>query len=116
MHLGGACCGYRSKRLTQSRIGLTSILLPVAQRRSRYSAFAYADADYLFRTRHPRTRPVDVTVDPDINWIGLEVIDTVAGGPDRRLRRSRIHCSVRFRGPQTQPARAQPLRAPGRWL
>jgi SEC-C motif-containing protein len=50
--------------------------------RSRYSAFAYGDADYLFRTWHPRTRPVDVTVDPCITWTGLEVIATVGGGPD----------------------------------
>ena len=50
--------------------------------RSRYSAYAYGDADYLFRTWHPRTRPVDVAIDPRITWTGLEVIDTVAGGPD----------------------------------
>ena len=65
--------------------------------RSRYTAFANGDADYLFRTWHPRTRPVDVTVDPGITWTGLQVIDTVgapsypavgividtvAGGPD----------------------------------
>lgn len=50
--------------------------------RSRYSAFARRDADYLFRTWHPRTRPADVTVAPAITWTGLEVIDTDAGGPD----------------------------------
>jgi SEC-C motif-containing protein len=50
--------------------------------RSRYAAHAYGDADYLFRTWHPRTRPVDVTVDPCIAWTGLEVIATVGGGPD----------------------------------
>jgi SEC-C motif-containing protein len=50
--------------------------------RSRYSAYAYGDAGYLFRTWHPRTRPVDVTVDPGITWTGLQVIDAVAGGPD----------------------------------
>lgn len=50
--------------------------------RSRYSAFAVCDAAYLFRTWHPRTRPADVTVDPGIIWTGLEVLDTVAGGPD----------------------------------
>lgn len=48
--------------------------------RSRYSAFAYGHADYLFRTWHPRTRPADVTVDPGITWTGLQVIDTQAGG------------------------------------
>jgi SEC-C motif domain protein len=47
--------------------------------RSRYSAYAHGDADYLFRTWHPRTRPVDVTVDPGIVWTGLEVLETVAG-------------------------------------
>lgn len=50
--------------------------------RSRYSAFARADADYLFRTWHPRTRPADVTVDPGITWTALEISDTAAGGPD----------------------------------
>jgi SEC-C motif-containing protein len=50
--------------------------------RSRYSAFAVGDADYLFRTWHPRTRPADVTVDPAITWTGLEVTDTDAGGPN----------------------------------
>ncbi|WP_369805756.1 YchJ family metal-binding protein [Mycobacterium sp. 1165178.9] len=30
--------------------------------RSRYSAFAYGDSGYLFRTWHPRTRPADVAV------------------------------------------------------
>lgn len=50
--------------------------------RSRYSAFANGDSGYLFRTWHPRTRPAGVTVDPDIAWTGLRVIDTLAGGPD----------------------------------
>ncbi|OBI91821.1 YchJ family protein [Mycobacterium sp. 1245805.9] len=50
--------------------------------RSRYSAFAYGDVDYLFRTWHPRTRPDEVSVDPNITWTGLEVVDTAAGGPD----------------------------------
>ena len=50
--------------------------------RSRYSAYAYGDTDYLFRTWHPRTRPVDVTVDSSTIWIDLEVIETVAGGSD----------------------------------
>lgn len=77
--------------------------------RSRYSAFARGDADYLFRTWHPRTRPADVTIDPGIAWIGLEVVDTVAGGPDDDLgevefvahfenedRRGRLHERSRF--------------------
>ena len=50
--------------------------------RSRYTAFAYADADYLFRTWHPRTRPPDFVVDPEVTWTGLDVIAVAAGGPD----------------------------------
>lgn len=50
--------------------------------RSRYSAFARGDADYLFRTWHPRTRPSEVTIDTDTVWTGLEVTDTVAGDVD----------------------------------
>jgi SEC-C motif-containing protein len=48
--------------------------------RSRYSAYACADSDYLFRTWHPRTRPADAAVGGDVVWKGLEVIDTAAGG------------------------------------
>ena len=39
--------------------------------RSRYTAFAVGDADHLFRTWHPRTRPDDVAVDPATSWLGL---------------------------------------------
>jgi SEC-C motif-containing protein len=50
--------------------------------RSRYAAFARGDADYLFRTWHPRTRPTDVTIDAGIIWKALDVTDTAAGGID----------------------------------
>lgn len=50
--------------------------------RSRYAAFACGDADYLFRTWHPRTRPADVTIDENTVWTSLDVTDTAAGGVD----------------------------------
>lgn len=50
--------------------------------RSRYAAFAKGLADYLFRTWHPRTRPPEVSVDPQMAWRGLAISDVVAGGPD----------------------------------
>ncbi|OBG64833.1 YchJ family protein [Mycobacterium sp. E735] len=62
--------------------------------RSRYSAFARGDADYLFRTWHPRTRPSDVTVDPAITWTGLKVTDTAAGGPEDN--RGEVEFTARF--------------------
>jgi SEC-C motif-containing protein len=48
--------------------------------RSRYAAFAFGDADYLFRTWHPRTRPADVRIDAGVVWTCLDVTDTAAGG------------------------------------
>lgn len=50
--------------------------------RSRYSAYAVGSGDHLFRTWHPRTRPDDVDPDGRVRWVGLDVIDCVAGGPD----------------------------------
>ncbi len=50
--------------------------------RSRYTAFAVGDCDYLWRTWHPRTRPGSVTTDPATVWTGLEILDCVAGGPE----------------------------------
>ena len=42
--------------------------------RSRYSAYACGDSDYLFRTWHPRTRPPDAA----INVVGREsLLETI---------------------------------------
>ncbi len=46
--------------------------------RSRYSAYAVGDLDYVWRTWHPRTRP-EVLTSSDEVWTGLEILDTVAG-------------------------------------
>lgn len=70
-----ACCGPFHHGESQARSAEELM-------RSRYSAFACGDADYLYRTWHPRTRPADVTIGAGTTWIGLNVIDTVAGGPD----------------------------------
>ncbi len=43
--------------------------------RARYSAFATGEADYLWRTWHPRTRPDRVTLDPAVQWTGLEILE-----------------------------------------
>jgi len=48
--------------------------------RSRYSAFALGDADYLRRSWHPDTRPAVVTADPRTRWVGLEVLAATGGG------------------------------------
>ncbi len=47
--------------------------------RSRYSAYAVGDLDYIWQTWHPRTRPDALTPDTGLIWTGLEIIDTVDG-------------------------------------
>ena len=49
--------------------------------RSRYAAYAVGDLDHVWRTWHPRTRPDVLEPDPALTWTGLEVTDTVDGGP-----------------------------------
>lgn len=48
--------------------------------RSRYSAFAVGDADYLHATWDPRTRPRRVELDPGDRWVRLEVLGGTGGG------------------------------------
>jgi SEC-C motif-containing protein len=48
--------------------------------RSRFSAFAVADAAYLLRTWHPSTRPARLGLDPQQRWTGLDVLATDRGG------------------------------------
>lgn len=47
--------------------------------RSRYSAFALGETDYLIATWHPSKRPSRVTLDPAQKWIGLSIKATEQG-------------------------------------
>lgn len=74
-----ACCGPLHRGRGSGRV-----TAPTAERlmRSRYSAFAVGDDAYLLATWHPSTRPASVSIDPEISWRRLEVVETVDGGPD----------------------------------
>lgn len=63
-----ACCGP----LLADR---TAHPAPDAQAlmRSRYTAFVLGDVAYLQASWHPSTRPVELTLEPGIKWLGLEV-------------------------------------------
>lgn len=53
--------------------------------RSRYTAFACGDASYLSSSWHPGTRPETLDLEPDLHWLGLEILDVERGLPgDRR--------------------------------
>ena len=48
--------------------------------RARYSAYVLHLRPFLLESWHPDTRPVALEFDQNIEWIGLEIVDTVAGG------------------------------------
>lgn len=49
--------------------------------RSRYSAYAVGDTDYLGQTWHPTTRPTLIDPDPEAGWYRLDIISKYKGGP-----------------------------------
>ena len=61
-----ACCGRLHR-------GAAQAATPEELMRSRYAAYAVRDGDYVWRTWHPRTRPLDITPDPEVRWTGLVV-------------------------------------------
>ncbi|HET8987887.1 MAG TPA: YchJ family protein [Humibacillus sp.] len=70
-----ACCG---PLLTGDRLASTAEQLM----RSRYTAYAVGDAEHVWRTWHPATRPERVTPDPGTTWTGLAVLRTERGGEE----------------------------------
>lgn len=62
---------------------LASGAAPTAVRlmRSRFTAFAIADARHLLRTWHPDTRPERLDLDDGIRWQRLDILDQERGGP-----------------------------------
>lgn len=46
---------------------------PEALMRSRYSAFAMGDSDYLLASWHPHTRPTSLQLEPDVRWRRLVI-------------------------------------------
>lgn len=48
--------------------------------RSRYSAFALDDDDYVLRTWHPDTRPAAIEPDSGLRWVGLDILESTGGG------------------------------------
>jgi SEC-C motif-containing protein len=63
-----ACCGRLHR-------GEAQAATPEELMRSRYSAYAVEETDYVWRTWHPRTRPAQVTRRPGTRWTGLEVVE-----------------------------------------
>lgn len=48
---------------------------------SRFSAFALLDEQYVLATWHHSTRPSALPLEAGLDWVRLEVVDVVGGGP-----------------------------------
>lgn len=85
--------------------------------RSRYSAFAVGDRQYLLDTWHPSTRPPVLELDPELQWRRLDILETSEGGPldDRGMVRFRAHYRDGVeRGIQEEASRF--VRSGGKWF
>ena len=49
--------------------------------RSRFTAFAIGDVDWLLASWHSSTRPRSLELDPGIRWLRLDIQGTSGGGP-----------------------------------
>ncbi len=78
--------------------------------RSRYSAYAVGDSDYVWRTWHPRTRPDSVELDPELVWTGL----TISGSGDHWVDFVAEYLTRDGAGEMTELSRFE-MRA-GRWF
>lgn len=100
------CCG---PLILPSRLADTAEELM----RSRYTAFVHGNAEHLWRTWHPRTRPAQVEPDREREWTALEIQDVVDGGPDDDT--GVVEFTASYVGGQ-QHERSRFARRAGRWF
>jgi SEC-C motif-containing protein len=105
-----ACCGALHRGA--ARAATAEELM-----RSRYAAYAVGDLDHVFRTWHPRTRPDDLTPDPDLTWTRLDILGTAAGGEDDEEGEVEFEAHYRTpKGPGVLHERSRFARRAGRWV
>lgn len=114
-------CPCGSRRLLDECCGALHAGAPAltaeALMRSRFSAFALGRADYLLVSWHPSTRPSTLELDPDAVWRRLQLVDTVAGGPDDAEGVVEFRASYRdASGAGLLHERSRFARVDGRWL
>ncbi len=100
------CCG---SLLLTTRLAATAEELM----RSRYTAYVYGNAEHLWRTWHPRTRPAEVTLDRSVRWTGLRIVETRDGGAEDRT--GMVQFEASYEG-GVQRDRSVFERRGGRWL
>ncbi|MEU4806812.1 YchJ family metal-binding protein [Actinosynnema sp. NPDC023587] len=106
----GTCCGAFH---SGSRTAPTAEALM----RSRYSAFAVADGAYLLATWHPTSRPGELELDPDQEWLRLEVLGRTGGGLLHTTGTVEFRAVYRWRGKRDELHETSRFtRDDGRWL
>ena len=106
----GVCCGRLHSGAVQARTAEELM-------RSRYSAYALGNLDHVFRTWHPKTRPADVSPVDGLAFVGLEVLEIVAGGPEDDI--GVVEFRARLRGPDGLSEfheRSRFSRRAGQWM
>ncbi len=85
--------------------------------RSRYTAYVLRNADYLSRTWHPATRPVELGLDDGTTWQGLTVIRTSGGSEndERGIVEFTARCRVK-ETPGSLHEISEFVRQQGRWF
>ena len=104
------CCGP---------LHLGTATAPTAERlmRSRYSAFAVGDTAYLLASWHPSSRPHDVELNPDQEWLSLEIVGRTAGGMLDTEGTVEFRATYRFEGQRyEQNENSRFVRLDKRWV
>ncbi len=85
--------------------------------RSRFSAYAVGDLDYVWRSWHPRTRPAELTPDAEVHWTRLEILDSAAGNAGEQTGEVEFRAHFRRGGRRgTLHERSRFAVRAGRWL
>jgi SEC-C motif-containing protein len=107
----GECCG-------PLHAGLRGAGTAEALMRSRYSAFAVLDADYLLASWHPSTRPSSLSLDAEQRWLRLDVVAVSGGGPFDDAGTVSFVASYRLAGGERGSLRevSRFVREGGRWF
>lgn len=85
--------------------------------RSRFSAFAVGDVDYLVRSWHSATRPARLRLDPGQRWTRLEILGTDRGGLFDSEGTVEFRAHYREAGrPGMLDERSRFVREDGRWV